>query len=92
MLISLLVISTLYSQIYTPKKTVLNVTSDLGNIIHNITTGEYRYHYISSNNLLFQHAITITNHQDIDKFMTKIFDLDLGMNYYLRRPGSAWNL
>ena len=42
--------------------------------------------------MLFEHAITISNRQDITKFMKKIIDLDLNTNYYLRKPSSGWVL
>ena len=85
-------LDTLLSDIYSTENNSFKANLNFGYVIRNIITGEFRYHYVSSNTLLFEHAITITNQRDIDKFVEKVFALDLANNYYLQRPSSAWIL
>ena len=68
------------------------VNIGLGFVLYNIQTGEYRYHYVSSNNLLFDKAISVTNSQDVERFIKKVCDLDLQTNAYLKKPSSSWIL
>ena len=57
-----------------------------------MNTEEFKYFYCSTNNLLFQHAVTINNFKDLTDFMNKIINLDLPTNYYLKKPSSGWVL
>ena len=50
----------------------------------------YRYYYISTNHLLFDRAFTVSTNQDMTTFSNKIVSLDIGNNYYLKRPNSGW--
>ena len=63
-----------------------------GFILYQTGTGEFKYYYVSSNNMLFDHAITITTMEDLDNFMKKVINLDLATNYYLKKPSSSWVL
>ena len=85
-------LDTLLTDIYSREKSSFKINLGFGFALHNIVTGEYRYHYVSSNTLLFEHAITISNQHDLDKFLKKVFELDLATNYYLRKPSSSWIL
>ena len=42
--------------------------------------------------MLFEHAVTIYDREDMYKFLKKVADLDLATNYYLNRPSSGWIL
>ena len=50
----------------------------------------YRYFYVSSNQLLFNRAYTISTNGDMTDFFNKIISLDLTNSYYLKRPSSSW--
>ena len=52
-----------------------------GSVLYNIVTGEYRYHYNSSNSMLFNRAFTISNICDINSLLKRIIDLDLPNTY-----------
>ena len=82
----------LLNDTYAGEKNCFKINMGLAYIIYNPILKEYRYHYISSNALLFEHALTITNRQSIDKFIQKVFNLDLASNRYLNRPDSVWTL
>ena len=63
-----------------------------GFILYNTITGEFKYYYNSSNNMFFEHSITIANRQDLTNFFKKVVNLDLATNYYLKKPSSGWVL
>ena len=63
-----------------------------GFILYQIVTGEFKYYYVSSNNFLFDRAITISSIEDLNNFMKKVVNLDLATNYYLKKPSSNWVL
>ena len=63
-----------------------------GFILYQIVTGEFKYYYVSSNNFLFDRAITISSIEDLNNFMKKVMNLDLATNYYLKKPSSNWVL
>ena len=63
-----------------------------GFILYQIVTGEFKYYYVSSNNFLFDRAITISSIEDLNNFMKKVVNLDLATNYYLKKPSSSWVL
>ena len=71
--------------IYCKQKNVFKVNLSFGYIIFNIKTDEFKYYYNSSNNLLFERAQTISNRNDVTKFMRKIINLDLATNYYMKK-------
>ena len=52
----------------------------------------FRYFYVSNNHFLFDKAVTISSHTDINDFFNRIASLDLAESYYLRRPASGWVL
>ena len=61
----------------------------MGDINHNVTE-EYRYFYPSSNNLLFDRAVTVSTTYDLQKLIKRIMALDLEESYYMNRPSSGW--
>ena len=63
-----------------------------GFILYQIVTDQFKYYYVSSNNLLFDRAITISSIEDLNNFMKKVMNLDLATNYYLKKPLSSWVL
>ncbi len=74
------------------QKRPIKINIAFGYIIHNPTSGEYRYHYPSDNNMIFQHAITINWQRDVTKLMKRIIAIDLPTTYFLMRPTTSWNL
>ena len=78
--------------IYEYQTNTFKVNVGFGFILYNINTEEFEYFYCSTNNLLFQHAVTIKNFKDLSNFMNKIINLDLPTNYYLKKPSSGWVL
>ena len=82
----------LLSDIYTKQKNSFKLNLSIGFALYNISTGKYKYHYCSRNSLLFDQAIPITNIRDLEKFMKKIFDLDLQNDAYLSKPSSSWTV
>ena len=52
----------------------------------------YKYHYVSTNNLLFDKAVSILTTKDISDLMKHIVSLDLATNFYLKKPSSGWVL
>ena len=77
--------------VYT-QKSPLKINIAFGYIIHNPTSGEYRYHYPSDNNQIFERAITINWRRDVTKLMNRIIALDLPTTYFLMRPSTSWIL
>ena len=63
-----------------------------GFILYQIVTDQFKYYYVSSNNFLFDRAITISSIEDLNNFMKKVMNLDLATNYYLKKPSSNWVL
>ena len=51
-----------------------------------------KYYYVSTNNLLFEKAVTIINQNDVTNLMRRIIGLDLATNFYLKKPSSGWVL
>ena len=60
--------------------------------MYHTVTETYKYHYVSTNNLLFEKAVVITNRQGISDLMNHIISLDLATNFYLKKPSSGWVL
>ena len=71
---------------------VFKINLAFGFILYQTATGEFKYYYVSSNNMLFDCAITISSMEDLDNFMKKVINLDLATNYYLKKPSSSWIL
>ena len=71
---------------------VFKLNIGFGFMLRKVITGEYRYFYPSSNNLLFDTMITISSRRDVAKFIKKLIDIDLPENYYMKRPSSGWVL
>ena len=78
--------------IYTKQSNAFKINIGFSFILYNTIEDIYKYHYNSSNNLLFEHAFTVADREDIDRFMYKIINLDLATNYYLKKPSSNWIL
>ena len=64
----------------------------IGFILYNTVAEEYKYHYVSTNNLLFEKAVTIVDRKDITDLMRHIISLDLATNFDLKKLSSGWVL
>ena len=78
--------------IYSEHKCRYKINLGMGFILYNIIEKQYKYHYVSTNNLLFDTAQTISNRKDIDKLIKRIISLDLVTTYYFKRPSSNWSI
>ena len=63
-----------------------------GVILYHGVENEYRYFYSSTNSLLFERALLISNNDELEAVIKRIIDLDLLESYYLQRPSSGWTL
>ena len=79
-------------EIYKSQQNPFKINLAFGFILYQIVTDEFKYYYVSSNNFLFDHAITISSLEDLNNFMKKVINLDLATNYYLKKPSSSWVL
>ena len=79
-------------EIYEYQTNAFKVNLGFGFILFNINSNTFKYFYCSTNNLLFQHAVIISNFKELTNFMNKIINLDLPTNYYLKKPSSGWVL
>ena len=75
---------------YITQPTAFKINISFAFILYDTINDQYRYYYNSSNNILFEKAITIAERQDLDQLMKKIVNLDLATNYYLKKPSSSW--
>ena len=82
----------LYLDIYQKLKSSFRTNLGFGYILHNRISAEYKYHYVSDNNLVFERMPTIRKREDIAKLMKGIISADLPTTYFLSRPTSNWNL
>ena len=82
----------LFSDIYHRQENAFKINLGFGFILYNTVEEKFKYFYNSSNNLLFEHAITIANLKDLSNFYKKVVNLDLATNYYLKKPSSQWVL
>lgn len=57
----------LWLDVFVNQNNAFKINIGFSYILHNKITNEFKYHYNSSNNLLFEHAITVTDRNDIDK-------------------------
>lgn len=80
------------SQIYQNRRTAFKINLGFGFVLYNPMNNEYKYFYVSDNNMLFDRAYTIDSQRDIEHFMRKIVAIDLPTNCYLSKPGSGWVL
>ena len=71
---------------------VLKINLGFGFMLRNTVTGEYRYFYVSSNNLIFDRAYTISKMADVKELVEQIRHMDLPETFYLKRPSSGWIL
>ncbi len=78
--------------IYAKRQKAYKINLGVGIILYNPLEEQYQYHYVSTNNLLFEYAKTISSRKDITKLMKNIISLDLPTAYYLQRPSSKWVL
>ena len=71
-------------EIYEKQTSSFKINLAFGFVLYHVVEKIFKYYYVSNNNMLFEHAITITNKWDLDKFLKKVMDLDLPSNYYLK--------
>ena len=72
--------------------TAFKINLGFGFMLYDLIAQEFRYFYVSSNNLLFDVAFTVSTKADVDELMKRIIDLALRTNYYMKRPSSGWML
>lgn len=82
----------LLEEIYITEATAFKINLGFGFMLYNIIEEEFKYYYNSTNNLLFEHAFTISNQQNVSDFFNKVVNLDLLTNYYLKKPSSSYVL
>ena len=82
----------IYLNIYQELKSPFRTNLGFGYILYNKLSDEYKYHYVSENNLVFETMPTIVKRNDIIKLMKGIISADLPTTYFLSRPDSNWNL
>jgi DNA-directed RNA polymerase subunit RPC12/RpoP len=85
-------INDLLLDLYSKRKNAFKINIGFGFVLYNHLTEEYKYYYISNNNLLFEIPVLICNRNDISDLMKHIVSLDLATNFYLQKPSSAWTL
>ena len=85
-------INDLLVDIYVNRKNAFKVNLGFGFILYHTVYEEYKYHYVSNNNLLFENAVLIRSRKDISDLMKHIVSLDLETNFYLKKPSSNWIL
>ena len=78
--------------IYSKHKNAFKVNIGFGFILYNPHTGESKYFYVSSNNMLFEHAVVIHNRKGLTNLMKRIISMDLATTYYFMRPTSNWTM
>ena len=78
--------------LYLTRKSAFKINLGFGFILYDTVNKKYKYHYVSTNNLLFEKAVMITNADDLSKFMRRVISLDLATNFYLKKPSSGWVL
>ena len=69
---------------------VCRINIGFGIMLKNKLTNAYRYYYVSTNHLLFKQALTISTRDDINKFIKKLYDINVCETSYLTRPDSSW--
>ena len=77
---------------YSSHNNAFKINLGFGFILYNTISGQYKYHYVSANNMLFEKAVQISEKKDLMKLMNHIISLDLPTNYYLKKPSSSWVL
>ena len=82
----------LYLDIFITQKPPFRTNLGFGYILHNPKSGEYKYYYVSDNNLIFERMPNIVRRKDINKLMKRIISADLPTTYFLKRPTSQWTL
>ena len=78
--------------LYSKHKNSFKVNLGFGYVLYHTISEIYKYHYVSTNNLLFERAVVITNLKDITDLLNHIISLDLATNFYLKKPSSGWIL
>ena len=82
----------LLTEIRNEEHTAFKINIGFGAVLYDVVNKEYKYFYVSTNQLLFERAFTISTYADMNNFFHKILQLDLANNYYLKRPSSSWIL
>ena len=82
----------LLEDVRSTEHSAFKINIGFSSMLYDTVNQVYRYYYVSTNNLLFDKAFTISINRDMTDFFNKIFSLDLLNNYYLKRPSSGWVL
>ncbi len=77
------------TDIYSKKKNCFKLNMGIAYALFDLKTEKFRYHYISTNSLLFENAITIANRVDLDKFLKRVFDIDIPAIAFLGKTDSS---
>ena len=78
----------LLDDIYVSQRTAFKVNLGFGFMLYHTISKEFKYFYVSSNNLLFARAFTISSKKDITSLMERIIDLNLAETFI--RMGPCW--
>ena len=68
------------------------INAGFGVVLYHVVQQEYRYFYISNNQLLFDRAFTISNRRNMTELFEKIRRINLAQNFFYQRPNSSWVL
>ena len=82
----------LLNGIMTRAVSAFKINIGFGVVLYNIVHQDFRYYYVSTNQLLFDRAFTISKRLDVLKFFDKIKDLNLAERFFFQRPNSSWVL
>ena len=84
-------IDTIAERIMRDQQTRFKLNYSFGYVLRNIDTDELRYCHSSSNNaLVLEAAVTISNSNELEKFLRKIAAEDFLENF--NRPDTKWKL
>ena len=74
-------------------KKVAKFNIGFGVILQNNITEEYRFHYVSTNTLLFDKAMLISKqNSDVKDIIKKLYDMDVEQHYFMMTPTSSWTV
>ena len=80
------------NRIYLENKEGFKLSLGFGFVLFQPIKKEYKYYYVSENNMLFDKSYTIASKKDIEAFVKKVIGVDLATNCYLQKPSSGWTL
>ena len=85
-------LKSLLNEVMSTEVGAFRINLGFGVVLYNPVQQEYRYFYISNNQLLFDRAFTISNRRNMTELFEKIRNINLAQNFYYQRPNSSWIL